>query len=111
MAIYYRYEGHIRKPSNVTWWNQAFPDQARERVNALKALNLADPWIFEVIDGDNQSYQMYFKSVEDFNIFMSTSRSLSSTPIWHAYNNEHGIVETIFEGFVEVDPVDLESMT
>jgi hypothetical protein len=108
MAIYYLYEGQITKPTTVTWWSDAFPDQAKERVDALLALNLAKPWVLTVEDADNQSYQIYFTSIENFNTFIETSSSLPSTPIWHAYNAENGIVETILHsGLVEVDPVNL----
>jgi hypothetical protein len=108
MAIYYLYEGQITKPSTATWWSTTFPDQAKERVDALKALNLANPWVFTVIDNDTQSYQMYFTSYENFITFIETSSSLPSTPIWHAYNNENNIIETIVQsGLVEVDPVNL----
>jgi hypothetical protein len=108
MAIYYLYEGQITKPATAIWWSTAFPDQAKERVDALKALNLADPWVFTIIDSDTQSYQMYFTSIENFNTFIGTASDLPSTPIWHAYNAENGIVETILHsGLVEVDPVNL----
>jgi hypothetical protein len=108
MAIYYLYEGQITKPSTATWWSDAFPDQAKERVDALKALNLANPWVFTILDNDTQSYQMYFTSYENFNTFIATSSTLPSSPIWHAYNNEHYIIETILHsGLVEVDPVNL----
>jgi hypothetical protein len=108
MAIYYLYSARITKPTAVTWWSDAFPDQAKERVDTCRALNLADPWIFTIEDGDNQTYQMYFTSTENFNKFIETSSSLSSSPLWHSYNYEHGIVETILHsGLVEVDPVNL----
>jgi hypothetical protein len=112
MATYYLYEAQIQKPTGVTWWSEAFPDQAKERVDALKVLNLADPWVFTILDNDTQSYQMYFTSTENFNTFITTSRGLPSTPIWHGYNSENGIVETILHsGLVEVDPVNLPSNT
>jgi hypothetical protein len=107
MAIYYRYVGNITKPSNVTWWSVAFPDLARERIDSLKVLNLANPWVATIIDANNESYEMYFATVEDFDTFMAASRSLSSTPIWHEYNHEHGIVETTSSGFIEINPVNL----
>jgi hypothetical protein len=110
MAIYYLYEAQIIKPSAATWWSDAFPDQAKERVDALKVLNLADPWVFTIIDNNTQSYQMYFTSYENFTTFMETSRALPSTPIWHEYNAQNDIIETILHsGFAEVDPVNLPS--
>jgi len=108
MAIYYLYEGRITKPTATTWWSDAFPDDAKTRIATLKALNLANPWVFTVEDADNQTYQMYFTSIQNFNTFIETSSSLTSTPVWHAYNAENGIVETILHsGLVEVDPVNL----
>jgi len=111
MTTYYLLEGRLTKPTGVTWWSEAFPDQARERVATLKALNLANPWIYTKMDGDNEMYQMYFATYEDFTTFTETSKALPSTPIWHAYNDEHGIIETITTGFVEADPGDLAAAT
>lgn len=110
MAIYYLYEGQIIKPSTATWWSEAYPDQAKVRVDALKALNLANPWVFTILDNNTQSYQMYFTSYENFVTFIDASKALSSSPVWHIYNNENNIIETILHsGLVEVDPVNLPS--
>ena len=109
LTTYYLYSGKDTKPSNVTWWSDAFPDQAKERDDALKALNLADSWIRTLEDANNNSFQLYFTSIHNFNTFIATSSSLPSSLHWHNYNNEHGIVEIItHSGLVEVDPITLQ---
>jgi hypothetical protein len=108
MATYYLYEGRLTKPAGTTWFSTYYPTESAERVNALKALNLADPWIKTVEDDNNYSYQLYFQSFLDFSTFVSYSSSLTSSEDWHLYNNANGIVETIlYSGYVEVDPVTL----
>lgn len=112
MATYYLYEGRITKPTGTAWFAVTFPTEATDRLNALKALNLVNPWVKTVEDDDNYTYQMYFQTYADFQTFISYASSLTNSDMWHQYNNETGIEETILHsGYVEVDPVTLPAST
>ena len=108
MATYYLYEGRITKPAGTDWFATSHPTEATDRLNALKALNLVNPWVKTVEDDNNYSYQMYFQSFQDFQSFISYSSSLTSSEDWHLHNSVTGITETILHsGYVEVDPINL----
>lgn len=111
MATYYLNHGRIAKTAGSLWFSEVYPTEARERIDSLKALNLANPWTKTVIDADAFEYKMYFATLADCQSFLSYSAAMPLSAAWHVYNNENDITETIiYRGYVDVDPAEMQAM-